>query len=247
MEKQPFGETLREIREKSGISMRGLAEAVDMDPAYLSRLENSKRGIPKSETVEKLAQGLCDQQNLDTRQCDHLKRQLLVEAGHLQDQEELIDDLSERFADRLRTEGLPEANIDETLTKVSLATMRAVLLGKENLEIDMLWNYSPGQIAARKEAGEEVHTLHKSIHSDLLSSRINSDTPLSGASEYLDRHASEFATHRLKHRTMSKSGRPRMIQAGRDAQINISKSMTKDQEKQLRLIAKLIENLLEEK
>ena len=247
MAKQSFGETLREIREKSGISMRGLAEAVDMDPAYLSRLENSKSGIPKPETVEKLAQGLCDQQNLDTRQCDHLKRQLLVEAGHLLDQEELIDDLSERFADRLRTEGLPEANIDEALAKVSLATMRAVLLGKENLEIDLLWNYAPGQIAARKESSEEVHILSESIPVDLFSSGDIADTTRPTASEYLDRHANEFTSRRREHRMMSKRERPRTIQAGRDAQININKSMTKDQEKQLRLIAKLIENLLEEK
>jgi transcriptional regulator with XRE-family HTH domain len=38
MENQSFGEYLREIREKKGISMRSLATSADMDPAYLSRL-----------------------------------------------------------------------------------------------------------------------------------------------------------------------------------------------------------------
>ena len=54
----------------------------------------------------------------------------------------LIDDLSERFAARLRDQGFPETGIDEALALVPLPTMRAVLLGEEKLEIGKFEDYS---------------------------------------------------------------------------------------------------------
>ena len=45
MGNQAFGNLLRDIREQQGISMRALAKSADMDPAYLSRIENGKTGL----------------------------------------------------------------------------------------------------------------------------------------------------------------------------------------------------------
>ena len=44
--------------------MRLLAVSAEMDPAYLSRMENGKSGTPKEETVERLADALCEAKQL---------------------------------------------------------------------------------------------------------------------------------------------------------------------------------------
>lgn len=247
MIKQSFGELLREIRRNRRITMRTLASSADMDPAYLSRIENGKTGAPKRETVERLAQALCEEQLLEQGECDELTRQLLVSAGHLQGRKELIDDLSDRFSSRLRDEGFPEENIDEALAKVPLATMRKVLLGEEKLEIGYQAEFPPEEVKARKDAGEDVLTF------GLLSPRpVGSlEKPLPGIEEsatgYLHQHAEEFTTQRRQQRARSSKDPRKIYRAGPSAEIRVNRPISKEQEHQLRLITKLITTILEEK
>ena len=250
MQNQSFGVLLREVRDKQGISMRALAKSADMDPAYLSRIENGKSGEPQQETVEKLAQALCDVQELSTEQCERQKRQLLVAAGHLQDKADLIDDLAERFAARLRDEGFPEAHIDEAVARVPYGTMRAVLLGEEKLEIGDAAAYSPAKLRSRRESGEEVHafSLERTLmRSEPSQSAMNlSVSSKDSATDYLDRHATDFTTKRREQRARASGGPRKTVRAGRDATILINKDVNKEQEQQLRLIGKLIDSILQE-
>jgi len=250
MTTQTFGEYLRAIRENKEITLRALAEAAEMDPAYLSRLENGKSGLPKQETVEKLALALCAKQQLGRDDCDRLKRQLLVKSGHLQDQEGLIDDLAERFADRLRDAGFPEDNIDEALAKVSLSTMRSVLLGEEKLEIGNAMSYSSDQIDARQAAGEEVHQIQADLIPRALSTVVHNsiaDRADESPMGYIESHAEEFTSRRRQRRLAEDQNQQRIIRAGADANIHIHKNISKQQERQIRLIAKLITTIIEEK
>ena len=254
--KQSFGELLRELRESFGISMRGLATSADMDPAYLSRMETGKSGDPKAETVERLAEALSDSQQLASSDGERLKRRLLVASGHLQNREALIDDLAERFAARLRDEGFPEEKIDEALARVPLATMRAVLLGEEKLEIGYAADYSSDELWARKDAGEDIFDFNLgSQQARTREMRRQTVEPVKqpraktadSATSYLDRHAEDFATYRRQRRAQSSRPRGRVIRAGREAEIRVHRSLTKEQEHQLRLMAKLIDTILEEK
>jgi len=262
MQKQSFGEALREAREAQGVSMRGLATAADMDPAYLSRLENGKTGEPRQETVEKLAIGLCDEAGLPAEECGTLKRRLLVAAGHLQPKEDLLDDLADRFAARLRDAGWPESKIDETLARVPLATMRAVLLGEEPLEVGFAADYSAAEVEERLAQGEDVLGFSLSADEAIseplqeamsLRERRRARKPTmrktatgDSAASYLDKHATEFATSRRIRREQSLPKPPRVIRAGSHAAIHVEKDITRDQENQLRLLARLIASLLQE-
>jgi DNA (cytosine-5)-methyltransferase 1 len=49
-----LGETLKRLRQKKGIALKGLAKILKVDPAYLSRIESGK--VPPS---EQLLKGLC--------------------------------------------------------------------------------------------------------------------------------------------------------------------------------------------
>jgi transcriptional regulator with XRE-family HTH domain len=54
-----FGERLRELRKKRGLTLRGLAEAVGVDFTYLSKMENGKAGyLPGADTIRGLAEAL---------------------------------------------------------------------------------------------------------------------------------------------------------------------------------------------
>ncbi|MCM3567543.1 helix-turn-helix transcriptional regulator [Neobacillus mesonae] len=53
-----FGEELRQLRKEKGLSIRKLSELSGVAHSYLSQVETGKRGIPKVETLEKIAAGL---------------------------------------------------------------------------------------------------------------------------------------------------------------------------------------------
>lgn len=53
-----FGEELRKLRKEKGLSIRKLSELSGVAHSYLSQVETSKRGIPKVETLERIATGL---------------------------------------------------------------------------------------------------------------------------------------------------------------------------------------------
>lgn len=74
-----FGEVLKEYREKKGFSVNQLAHYSEVSASLISRIENGKRGVPKPETIAKLAKAL---------KVDY--DELMVKAGHL-DFDSLID------------------------------------------------------------------------------------------------------------------------------------------------------------
>jgi transcriptional regulator with XRE-family HTH domain len=42
----PFGDKIRELRQRRGITLKQLAGALELSPAYLSALEHGHRGLP---------------------------------------------------------------------------------------------------------------------------------------------------------------------------------------------------------
>lgn len=239
-----FGQAFKALRTQYGVSMRALALAADMDPAYLSRLENGKTGAPRQETVEKLAQALCDRAQLEAEACDRLRRQLLVSAGLLPGREELIDDLEDRFAARLRQEGFPEDQIDTALARVPLAIMRKVLLGEEQLEIGMVADYDEDEITARRDGGETVLLFDAGSSAPGASPAGVKAGSGHSARDYLERHAQEFAARRRQRRA-EQTSQNIVIRAGRDASIQVHRPISSRQEQQLRLLAKLIGSILD--
>ena len=152
-----FGYFLRDTRENAKISLRRLAQATKLDPAYLSRLERELNPAPRQEVIERFAKALCDLQNLPIAECEKLKRDLLDSAGQLSGDADLIEDLKQRFAERLREKGTPESFIVDAVNKVSLEDMDSVLSGKESLEIASEGDYSIEEIIERQLLGENMH------------------------------------------------------------------------------------------
>jgi len=159
MKNNEFGNLLRDLREASGISLRGLAKETGFDSAYLSRVERVLSPPPRRENIHKIAEALCKLQNLNSEECQKLKRSLLDSAKQLTNHKDLISDLRHRFADRLREEGLQESFIRDAVLKVSLDDMEKVLSGEESLEIAPVNSVSAAEIKRRESKGESVKEL----------------------------------------------------------------------------------------
>lgn len=51
----PFGEALRDLRRRKGVSQKQMAAAVNVSAAYLSALEHGKRGAPSFDFLQRVA------------------------------------------------------------------------------------------------------------------------------------------------------------------------------------------------
>ncbi len=51
----PFGEAIRKLRQRKGVSQKQMAEALNLTPAYLSALEHGKRGLPTFDLLQRIA------------------------------------------------------------------------------------------------------------------------------------------------------------------------------------------------
>ena len=243
-----FGKILREIREDGNISLRGLAKETGLDAAYLSRVERELNPAPKAEVIQKIAQTLCNIQQLDTAECEKLKRTLLKSSEQLVDHSDLIRDLKHRFADRLRDEGVEESYIIDAIKKVSLETMEKVLSDEEPLEILRDNSFSKDLIEKRQSFGEEVQMLR-------AQNEINYSPPVKdSASDYINKHVDKVIeskslfkySHSLDTKPQPKSKKS-TFKAGSRAVIEVEGELTSSQEEQLRSITSLVRSILKEK
>lgn len=69
---ESFGSILKKIRVEKGFTVNQLAMYSGVSAAQISRIENSKRGVPKPETIKKLADAL-----------KYPYEQLMEEAGYI--------------------------------------------------------------------------------------------------------------------------------------------------------------------
>ncbi|QRY67120.1 helix-turn-helix transcriptional regulator [Ensifer sp. PDNC004] len=50
----PFGQALRELRHRKGVSQKEMAKAIGVSAAYLSALEHGKRGAPSFDFLQRV-------------------------------------------------------------------------------------------------------------------------------------------------------------------------------------------------
>jgi transcriptional regulator with XRE-family HTH domain len=247
MKSKSFGSTLREIREDGSISLRSLAKEAEVDAAYLSRVERELNPAPKAEVIQKIAETLCQIMELDTANCEKLKRTLLESSEQLVGHADLIRDLKHRFADRLRDEGVEETYIIDAIKKVSLESMENVLSGKEPLKIARQKSFSKQIIKEMKSPNEEVQMLEN------VSYGVNSFDSDS-ASDYINHNAKSFNLNLQESIKASSLARPKLqppkkstFKAGPRAVIEIDGKLSPSQEEQLKTIADLVQSILKEK
>ena len=148
-----FGTYLRETREGfNKLSLRKFADKVNVDPAYLSRIEKGKISKPGREVIEKIASAFCREIHLQSQfilspsydpeaECEELRRNLLLNAGYKLTDAELLGfkadqsySVEDLFIDRLKDKGIPEKYISLAKKNVPQDLMTKVLSGEEPLK-----------------------------------------------------------------------------------------------------------------
>ena len=112
----PFGARLREIRESRGMTLKSMAAAVGVSPAYLSALEHGRRGRPTWDLLQRIIGHL----NIIWDEAEELER--LADLSHPRiviDTEGLSPKATE-FANRLaeRIGSLEEETLDRLIDLV---------------------------------------------------------------------------------------------------------------------------------
>lgn len=94
MKKQEtFGQTLRRLREDTGVSLRSFAKMVDRTPTYISKIERDELAPPAEDVIREMARIL--EQNADD---------MITLAGRIpSDLPEIIKQEPKRMAHMLRT------------------------------------------------------------------------------------------------------------------------------------------------
>ena len=249
MKSKSFGNTLRETREDGNISLRSLAKESGVDAAYLSRVERELNPAPKVEVIQKIADALCQIMQLDTANCEKLKRTLLESSEQLANHSDLIRDLKHRFADRLRDEGVEEPYIIDAIKKVSLESMESVLSGDEPLTIareQSNFKDLVDEMQASVQGVQEVHKLQMGYVFD--DEKLTPDS----ASDYINRNAKSFNSAPQESIKAMHVSRPKPIKkstfkAGSRAVIEVDGNVSPSQEEQLKSIANLVRSILKEK
>lgn len=111
----PFGQAMRELRERRGVTQRALAQAIGVTPAYLSALEHGRRGRPTFELLQRIAgyfNIIWDEAEDLFRLADASDPRVVVDTAGLSPAHTL---LANELAKRIRT--LPPDVVDE-MTKL---------------------------------------------------------------------------------------------------------------------------------
>ncbi|MBS1167304.1 MAG: helix-turn-helix family protein [Proteobacteria bacterium] len=109
----PFGARLREIRKARGMTLKSMAAAIGVSPAYLSALEHGRRGRPTWDLLQRIIGHL----NIIWDEAEELER--LADLSHPRiviDTEGLspkATELANRLGERIRT--LDEGTLDRLI------------------------------------------------------------------------------------------------------------------------------------
>jgi len=112
----PFGARLREMRAKRGISLKEMAAAIGVSPAYLSALEHGKRSRPNWALV----QNVISYFNVIWDEAEELSRLARLSHPRIVLDTAGLSPKATELANRLATQigDLPEAEIDKLLASL---------------------------------------------------------------------------------------------------------------------------------
>ena len=235
-----LAEALTELREKAGLSKRGLAKKLGVSPNFIWRIENRDiKRKPSVEQLNKLAEALSEYSAI---YADEFRQKAgIVDPDSLailaksQGFATTLESIYERFVKILKDKGLTMQQINNVLEQATEQTILDVVNGREPLDIGY-GDYSAELIAKHLDAGHQVLD-------------VNARKTTLGMSQVADAPSAYLATNKeaFLPDTLPRKGRPPnmplSIEAG-DARIVLKRYITKEERSALEAIAKVIAELL---
>ena len=211
-----LGKHLKELREIKHLTVRDLADKLDVKPQYIYMIEKG-RAKPSERRLNQLASALGD-----------LADEFLATA---------VTRVEDEFTAKLTEAGLSPTEIEEAARRVSARAKRDVVSGKEPLRVTR--NHAPeGELFDALPDGEEIVAM------DSLS--LGEDVSAYSYAESLKDEFEESVPPTAQALTgqfdTQSTGRP--IEAGPDASIVVNRPVTREERKALQDIGRVIAHLL---
>ena len=238
-----LGKSLTALREKAGLSKRGLAKKLDVSPNFVWRIEKgATKRWPSEDQLNQLADGLAEYADDFRQAAGIVPMETRVILSKSQGLATTLGSIHERFVDMLKAKGLNDAQIDHVLKEATEETILDVVNGKEELEIGYGSNVD-SLIEEHELAGNQIMALSACEDRNEV---FGMKEPQSSASDYLSRNKDSFlpdrlATRRRKHRASTVV--PETVDAG-DAEIVLKRKISDEERAALNAIAKVIAELL---
>ncbi len=118
----PFGAKVRQLRRERGLSLKQMAAALNVSPAYLSALELGKRGVPTWYTVQRIIgyfNVIWDEAEELQRLAEMSDPRVVVDTSGLEPE---ATELANLLAQRIR--GLSKASLKDLTHRVRVAAAK---------------------------------------------------------------------------------------------------------------------------
>jgi transcriptional regulator with XRE-family HTH domain len=238
-----LGKSLTVLREKAGLSKRGLAKKLDVSPNFVWRIEKGEtKRWPSDDQLNQLADGLSEYADEFRQAAGIVPLESTALLSKSQGLASTLESIHERFVDMLKTKGLNDVQIDHVLKEATEQTILDVVNGKEELEIGYGRDVD-SLINAHQMAGNQIMDL--SVCEDSIET-FGTKEPQSSASEYLSRNEETFLPDKLprrRHMRRASVAVPETVDAG-DAKIVLKRNISNEERVALNAIAKVIAELL---
>ena len=238
-----LGKSLMELREKAGLSKRGLAKKLDVSPNFIWRIEKGRtKRWPSEEQLNKLADGLAEYADEFRHAAGIVPLESKAILSKSQGLASTLERIHERFVDMLKAKGLSDVQIDHVLETASEQTILDVVNNKEPLDIGFGRN-ADSLIQKHQLAGYQIMDLPLDEENDEM---LRVMEPKISASAYLSKNKDAFLPDRLPRRRPRASYAmvvPETIDAG-GAKIVMKRRISDEERVALNAIAKVIAELL---
>ena len=214
-----LGRHLKELREAKNLTPQYLADKLGVTPQYIYMIE-SGRAKPSEKRLNDLARALGD-----------LADEFLATA---------VTHVEDEFATKLREAGLSPDEIEEAARRVSAKAKRDVVSGEEPLPVAR-GDMPQGEVLSELSSAE-----------DALEIELTGPSESSSAFDYAESIKDDFVGSAPTRSAFGMSRTPapgraeRPIKAGPDAQIVVSRPVTREERKALQDIGKVIAHLLKQ-
>lgn len=244
-----LGKALREFREQAGLSVRKLAERLEVSPTIISRIErNEIKRWPSEDMLNQMAEALSEYGD-EFRQAVGIvpweTQEILAKS---QGFATTLESIHDRFVEMLKAKGLTDEQIEEVMEQATEQTILDVVNDREPL--DVAWSGGAGEFTELGEDADELEPVIAAMEDPGLEPLVQVDLPAEGPSEYLARNREAFLPPDLasassrQPKRRQRPPRQESIDAG-DAKIVMKRPMTEQERQQLEAIARVIAQLLE--
>ena len=234
---------LRDLRKRADLSVRGLAQKLEISPTIISRIEgNQIKRKPSPEQLNKMAEALDEYADEFRQKAGVVPPEMQEILAKSQGFASTLESIHERFVEILEAKGLDKEQIKNVVEQATEKTILDVVNGREPVDTNV-GAVSEELLSKHLDAGHQV----LDVNADMACGAP--DRVAEAPSEYLAKNRDAFLPDSLssrKGRARSKRrppSRPPRIDAG-DASIVLKRTITEQERLELEAIAKVIAQLL---